>query len=71
MRPNLMRSEERVLAGYLIVEIDGVAESKWPEVAFVVLQPTKGSIDHHPLGSTNSALDGVFRDSIVVISSHA
>jgi hypothetical protein len=69
--PNLVRSETRVLAWDLIVEMDSVAQGKWPEVAFVVFRPAQGSIYHHGSCRPNAVLDCVFGDAIMVVSAHA
>jgi hypothetical protein len=65
-----MRSETRVKAGDLIVEIDRMAKSQRPYIELIVLGPSKGRINYHGASSGNGTFDGIFGNTIVVVASH-
>ena len=66
-----MRSETRVLARYLIVEMNCVTQSERPEITLVVFWPSQSSIYHHGTGGSNGILDGILGNSVVMMPSHS
>jgi hypothetical protein len=69
--PDLMMSETRVFAWYLIVEMNRATESEQPEVTFLVLWPSQSGIYHHGTSGLNRILDGVLGNPVVMMPSHA
>jgi hypothetical protein len=65
--PDFMRGEMGDLAGNLIVKIDGMVESKQPEVTMIMLGPVESSGDHNCMGGIDGVLDSIFGHPIVVM----
>jgi hypothetical protein len=66
-----VRSETRVLARDLIVEMNCVTQSERPEITLVVFWPSQSSIYHHSTSGSNGILDRILGNSIVVMSSYS
>ena len=66
-----MRGKTRGLARDIMVERDGMTESKRPEVTMVMFGPAKSGVDHESAGGTNGVLDRIFGDSVVMMGAHA
>jgi hypothetical protein len=68
--PELMGRETRGLSRGLIVEVDGVAKGKGPEVPMIVLGPTKGGKDHDSSTGPNGVFDCIFCDSVMMMTAN-
>ena len=51
--------------------MDGMAEFQRPKVLFVMLEPTKGGVDHHCERGTYDVLDCILINAVVVMAADA